>query len=459
MQITLYSGFSKEMNSTKQPTGSGTTLDVYLKEPCSVMHPVFKVTGYNLSYNYIKWGSRYYYVDDIIIVHNDLAEYHCTFDAMATFKSEIGLSTQYILRSASAYDLNIIDTFYPIEASQTELAESPTQDPGWTHSISGGQFVIGVMGNSAGPNGGAVTYYAISSAGMSAITNYLLDETNYSGVTDITPDLLKCVFNPLEYIVSCLWFPFEIASLGTETINVGWWDITGVNATKLSSPIYTRNLSFNIPKHPQAATRGNYLNMQPYSKYVCNMGPWGVIPINNSQLIGETSLSFEMTVDLYTGSGRLSQVTSDVLAYAAEHTVQVGVPIQLGQNVLNQGALSNLTSGIGQIATGIATGGGGHILGGTITSIASVMELSQPTSTSMGSNGTIAFSTLFRLVGEFLLIADESLSKNGRPLCAPRQISTLSGFIQVHNADVDISGSPAEKNVIIGYMEGGFFYE
>ena len=127
--------------------------------------------------------------------------------------------------------------------------------------------------------------------------------------------------------------------------------------------------------------------------------------------------------------------------------------------VLNQGAIANLISGASGAVMGIASGGGGRILGGTAQSIASVMELSSPVSSSIGSNGSIAFNNLFSLVGRFLLIADESLSKNGRPLCAPRQISTMSGFIQVHNADVDMIGSPSEKEAAISFLEGGFYYE
>ena len=65
MVIEAYSGFTKKPNSTKQPSGSGTQLDVRLKENCSVLNPIFIVNGYNLSHNYIKWGSRYYFIDDI----------------------------------------------------------------------------------------------------------------------------------------------------------------------------------------------------------------------------------------------------------------------------------------------------------------------------------------------------------------------------------------------------------
>lgn len=456
MQVTMYSGFSKEVNSTKVP-GGGSIVDMTLKEPTSVINPIFIISNYSLDWNYVKWGSRYYFIDDIVIIHNNVAEYHCSTDVLATYRNSIGSSTQYVLRSASDYDGNVMDMFYPISSAQVEVAENATTDPGWTHNISSGQFVIGVMGDNASSNGGAVTYYAISPSGMTAISNYLLDVANYGGVTDITVDLLKCVFNPLQYIVSCMWFPFTVATLSTQSIYVGWWEITGVECAVVSDPVYTRNLSFKVPKHPLANTRGNYLNMLPFSKYYCNAGPWGVIPINNSLLIGESNVSFELNVDVYTGTGRLSLVCSDVIAYASDYMAQIGVPVQLGQNTLNQGAISGIFSGTGEIVTGAAAGG--NIFNGLTTSIASVASLAQSTPSTVGSNGSIAFNKLFRLVGEFMIPVAESVSKNGRPLCAPRTISSLHGFIQVHNADVNITGTPTEKEAIIRFMESGFYYE
>lgn len=460
MAITLemFSGFSKEINSTKQPSGSGTAVLAVMKDNTSVLSPHFILKEFNTSWNYIKWGSRYYFVDDIVLLSNSHAEYVCRTDVLATYKTAIGSSTQYVLRSASDYNLNIMDSFYPVENVLTEIKSDPTQDPGWTRDIDSGTFVIGVIGKNASPNGGAVTYYAIGSGGMTAITNYLLDEVNFQNVQDVTTDMLKCIFNPLDYIVSCMWFPFSIGTLTNQSIYVGWWEITGVQCMKITDPIYTRNLSFTVPKHPQAA-RGNYLNLQPYARYILDAGPWGIIPINNINFTGETDCGFVMNIDLYTGSGRLSMVCNSVLAYDEDYVAQIGVPIQLGQNTLNQGAVSGIGSGVGQAVSGLLTGGHGAILGGTLTSISSVLELSQSSVSSIGSNGTIAFNTLFALVGRFLLVADESISKNGRPLCSPRTISALSGYIQVHNPDVDTIGTASEKEQVMSFLEGGFYYE
>lgn len=458
MQITCYSGFSKKPNSTKRPS-SGTSKTVTLKQPTSVMNPVFVMEGYSLAYNYIQWGSRYYYVDDIIVVHNNIAEYHCSTDAMATYKDDIGSSSQYVLRAAGVYDGDIIDHFYPALAEMTETVSDPNQDPAWVTDYASGQFVIGIMGANAGPNGGAVNYYAMKSGGMAAITNYLLDETNYSGVTEISADLLKCIFNPLQYIVSCMWFPFDVATIGSADIEVGWWTITGVQATKLSSSVYTRNISFNIPKHPQAATRGNYLNMAPFSSYMLAAGPWGIIPISNINTLDDSALSAVMKVDLFTGTGRFSIVANSVLSYVEDHVAQIGVPIQLGQNVLNQGALSGIMSGANNAAWSAISGNPIGLLGGGMQTIGSVAELSQSIGSTIGSNGSMAFNTIFRLLGRFLKVADADNTTHGRPLCTTRTISSLSGYIQTQKADFDTTATPAEKNTILSYMDSGFYYE
>ena len=452
---------SKKLNSTKQPTGTGQTYNIILKDNCSVLAPDIKLDvgiasnpcAYN--YCYIADFNRYYYVS--WEWSERLWIGHCKVDPLASWKSNIGSYSAYVARSASSYDGDIVDTFYPTKADVTEVANSATSDPGWTRNISSGQFVIGVMGDESAPNGGAVTYYAISAAGMYALTNYLLDDTNYN-VSDISPELLKCIFNPLQYIVSCLWFPFQVATTGSINIKCGWWDIATVGA-KLSDPVYTRNLSFTVPKHPQAATRGDYLNLSPFSSYFINAGPWGVIPLDNSELIDEATLAFQMTVDLYTGSGRLSQVSKDVLAYVNDQVCQVGIPIQLGQNTINQGALmTSATSGASAIKSALSLDPVGLFNNG-LNSIVSAAQLSQSVPSMLGSNGTIAFNTLFAIVGKFYKIADEDLASRGRPLMQPKTISSLSGYIECVDADPPIACTLSEMEAIVSAMNGGFYYE
>lgn len=459
MVIEAYSGFNKKPNSTRQPSASGTQIDVRLKENCSVLNPIFIVNGYNLSHNYIKWGVRYYFIDDIVILSNSHAEYICRTDVLATYKSDIGGSSQYVTRSASSYDGDIVDMLYATECDITQTSNGAAQDPGWTRDINTGCFVLGIMGKNAGQNGGAVTYYAVKPSAVQAITNYLMDPQNLN-VADISDELLECIFNPMQYIVSCLWFPFDLL-LGNDQLKVGWWSITPPSGTcaEISDAVYTRNISFTIPKHPQAASRGNYLNMNPFSRYLLNAGPWGIMPIENSLLLDDNSLDCFMNVDLYTGSGRFSIVGSQSLTYVQEFVAQIGVPVQLGQNMLNQGALSNVASGASGFIGGLLSGNPAQMLGSGTAALVSAAELSQSVPSTAGSNGSINFNTQFNLIGMFYKVVNDDVTQHGRPLCQVKTISSLSGYILCENADLDSAASYIEKEQIISYLNSGFYYE
>ena len=461
MDVKFYS-FAKRHNSTKQPTG-GTTYTCILKDRCSDIAPVIQL-DLGLAFSPAAWNycfidlfGRFYYVSEWVF-NERLWEAHCIVDPMASWKSYIGSYTGYIARSSAAYNSDATDLYYPILADVTDVAVATAQDPGFVTNWSSGQFVVGIMGSNAGPNGGAVTYYAMNASGMSAITSYLLDDTNYTNVTDITPDLLKCIFNPLQYIVSCMWFPFTVASLGSESIEVGWWTISGVSAAKLSNSVETRNLSFTLPTHPQAATRGNYLNLAPYSRYQVYAGPWGVIPIDNAYIVGKTALNFIMKIDLFTGSGRLS-MSGGELTYAEDHVAQIGVPIQLGQNVLNQGALMSTINGALDVGASAVKGDVAGLLGGAVNTVANAAALTQSVPSIVGSNGSMAFNTQFRLLAKFSTIADEDNASIGRPLLEKRQISGLAGYNQCIDADPQIPCNSSEHDTIVSYMNSGFYYE
>lgn len=461
--VTFYS-FAKRVNSTKQPA-TGTDYDCIIKSPCSTVNPAIQLDlGKTMSpaawnYCYIPSFGRLYWIKDWVY-EDGLWTALCKSDPMGSFKNAIGSYSAYVLRSASQYDGNVQDLYYPMLADMSEVGVGSAQDPGWVTNWSSGQFVIGIMGKNSGPNGGAVTYYAISSSGMQAITDYLLDESHYTNVTDITPDLLKCIFNPLQYIVSCMWFPFTVASLGSISLEVGWWTISGVNAAKISNSVETYNLSFTLPTHPQAATRGNYLNAPPFSRYTVYAGPWGVIPVDAANIIGKTAVSFVMKVDLFTGTGRLSMTSGGgALTYVEDHVTQIGVPVSLGQNVINQGALMQVATAGGEIFDSVTHLKLGAAMNTEIETVGSVAALSQSVPSVVGSNGSMAFNTQFRLVGRFMKIADEDRASRGRPLLKVKTISSLSGYIQCVDADPAIACTDTELSEIVNYMNSGFYYE
>ena len=95
MQISLGT-FAKRRNSTKQPTSFTDVRTVNLKEGTSEDRPTFILAGDLFGYNYVIWGTKYYFIVDIVSLHNGLTEVSCILDVLATYKAEILASTQYV---------------------------------------------------------------------------------------------------------------------------------------------------------------------------------------------------------------------------------------------------------------------------------------------------------------------------------------------------------------------------
>lgn len=117
--ITGYS-FAKRANSTKQPTGlSGTDFNVVLKDKCSYDKPVFRLQNSGtLDINYIQWGRWYYFVTDISYVRDDLFDVTCDLDVLATYKTEIGQTSAFVLYDTAA-NTEIVDRRLSMKTTET----------------------------------------------------------------------------------------------------------------------------------------------------------------------------------------------------------------------------------------------------------------------------------------------------------------------------------------------------
>lgn len=99
MPTILIGQMTKRINSTKQDFNIIRTVDCVLKEPCSMEKPIFEITKSYLSgfYNYIQWGTWYYWIDDILYTTNDIITIHCHVDDFATYKDDILNTTAFTL--------------------------------------------------------------------------------------------------------------------------------------------------------------------------------------------------------------------------------------------------------------------------------------------------------------------------------------------------------------------------
>lgn len=459
MQITCYSGFSKELNSTKQPTG-GTSVNVTLKEPTSVINPIFIISGYNLAWNYIQWGARYYYVDDVVIVHNNVAEYHCSSDPMATFKSDITSSSQFVTRSATTNDPLMIDSAYPTKAGATVDTENFTMTQGTSSS---GTYVIGVINEKAH---GGVAYYSFGAngTGFSSFLSYMFSDAWLSDDPDISVEIQKELINPFQYVVSCVWYPFSVAG-DLDDLYFGYWD-SGLDAGLISESDrqYLLHGSLSLPRHPQATANGAYMNGAPFTRYLLDCYTFGQIPLDPAPFVSSPSVNIDVIVDLFAGNAEL-RITNSTGTFEHRYNSNFGVDIQLSQvnQKMIQSSLGAIAGAGGGAAVGAALGPLGAVAGGVLglaSGVASSLNNVFPqvqTAGSMGSKN--AYIRTPFVESQFYSTPTIAPALIGRPLMQQRSLSGLSGFTVCEHVDLDTTASPQEKRQIVDYMTTGFFIE
>lgn len=463
----IFYQFAKRTNSTKRPSG-GQEFGIDLKAPCNIIDPEIKIatqsdpTGYN--YCYLPTFSRYYWVKNWTYV-DGLWNASLTVDTLASYRDQIGNSTEYVARSSATYDGTISDGLYPATAKVQSVTTA--FQGGFAETINGGFFVIGFIAKSANSIG-AVTYVVMTPSNAKRLSAKLLTNVSYLNIdnAEISDNLTKILFNPYQYIVSCNYFPFDVAELTAHlplvsSVDVGWWSvdvpcwILGADNNNL-----TKSVSVGIPKHPQAASRGGYCNASPYTDYTIFLQPFGVIPLDASKLWGAATLSIQYVVDLFTGDSIL-RIFTNTNQLVHETTAKLGVPIQLSNIAFD------IPSGGGLLQTGIAAAFGGlqaAFSGGSISDVGNgILNAAQASNADVASKGatgsTIAFDSIPYMVARFKILVDDNNEHHGRPLCRRVRLFSIPGFIMVDDPDIALPATAAEIDSVKSYMKNGFFLE
>lgn len=487
IRIDFLSGFSKKENSTKRYSGTvDLSLQGILKEPCSIMNPVVQIERLQndinpciYTYATITSFRRFYFVDDWVWV-NGLWEVHLREDVLGTWRDVIGQQTEYILRTDSTTDFNgeITDTTYPAttdyEANESYAVSAFSPD------IDVGCYIVGVISGGSADAVGAITYYAMSSSEFGALKEMLFSDDNMqimgiidSGgqqiIQDVSQEVLKTLYNPYQYIASCMWFPFPKTLISNKTdvsaFKIGWWGYP-LSGSRLYAQTLEVGEQLPLHIHPQSTARGSYLNYAPYSRRTL-IGRFGTIALDSSYFKMTDNLGITYNVDLITGQCRMtarreytngSLPVSDVIA---ERHFLLAVPIQIAQVGTDYlGTAVSAINTVHQTIGGAFSGGITGSLAGGASGIYNTLQSAMPQVETSGANGSfLAPSTRTCLLEHFYKIVDEDIAHRGRPLCELRQINTLSGFILCADGELDLNCLDNERAEINRYLTTGFFWE
>lgn len=533
--------FPKKENSTAQPTISTPKVDydIVLKGQCSILAPTIALqvalSTAPDQYNYCYIGSfnRYYFVKDWIF-DNRLWIASLSCDVLASYKYFIGSSYEYVTRSASDYDGSITDNLYPVTSTYS-TAYSAITNPNQLNiltGMSGGSFIIGLMNGDSNAIGG-ISYYAMSLGQMQNLREFMLGNSNagtsdladilQNDITDLSPGVVKALFNPFQYIASCIWFPYDYSTEATWTqvsnIQFGYWQLANISARRVPAnqvvQLFTATATPSV--HPQSATRGEYLNCAPYTENVIYLPPFGTIPLDGVLIKDVTNIQLYWWVDVTTGQATLdikgSKADMSLVQLAAPQVAQVGVPVTLsaigtnyqgnqfstiaigaellGDAIMNNGkgvslaeAQSKMLSASNaeemlevagtriNVRSALTTGNpllqqsamGARVENKVTTAITGIGNVTKALCTgvqTLGGNGSFSNLILDAFLFQlFYHVCDDDNSHRGRPLCQVKLLNTLSGYIQVADPSFSLSNcTDTERALIKQHMASGFYME
>ena len=457
--------FAKNIESTAQPNTTGwADYSVTLKNGADISNPriELQVSWDNIKdANYAVMMNRYYWIIGKNMLRENLCQLSLRVDVLATYKTEIGASTLYVLRSSAESDGSIVDNYYPTTAAvtYTEELENPFYNAA---PYTSGFYVVNINGV-AGGTGTSTLWQMSPSAFRSFISNLY---TNIDGFqfADLFEAINKLASgSPTKLVSSAMWFPGQITftKSASQRVYVGGWD-SGVDAQLITDPIYVdSSMWMDINRHPQAATRGAYLNLSPYSIYTLALPLFGSINLDSTLMQGASQVHLYLRVDAMSGVATVEVDTGGDRPILGYLTAQMGVAMPLNGQESGASVAGGIVSTLAGVAAAIASGGAATpIIGAASAGIGTAVSAMSGSNFSSGSSGSILAPTAsWRLNSTHFPLVDEDNARNGRPLMQLKQINTLSGFIMVQKGDVAMAGPLPEHEEVKRYLETGFFYE
>lgn len=478
MQV-IFSTLRKRINSTMQPLG-GDAYDCTIKSGSGVVRPTIMLkwdgstspAAYN--YAHIPDFGRYYWISEWTYADRQWTA-ALVSDPLASAKTEIGSAFKYILRAASDYDADVLDTKYPAKMSyKTREINYPSP---FGDNLNNGVYIVSISGRGAS----GIEYIQMDASNFATMISqtYINSEQIWQNMSSSSvEDAIKnyglanyiAASNPYQYINSVMWFPSAFQSSAYGNVVLGNIQTTAI-ATKPISPHTTVIQQYAIPDIP--ATNA-WEKTNPYRKYILYLAPFGEIELDAALCSRLSSITATVIYDYISGGAVLDLYgNSDATPPYSQVTLgrvsgQIGIPIATAsKSVDNLGAITqgniSLVGGLTGGLLGLATGNLGGIASAASQSVGAIESAARANAGYLqqkgvsGGIGYIGTQTSIRLLQ--FDAPEQSPQEFGRPLMQVKQISDLSGFVLCAEGEISAALTDGELRDISRYLTGGFFFE
>lgn len=443
MQIITYD-LTKKKNSTKQPSNNmeSKTIEVTLKDGTSILRPTFRLSKANAGFNYLYAANfgRYYFVNDITWINKDMAEVSCEVDPMATAKSAITRSTFYVERAAGSYNSDISDG---VVIPTTEIVQSVATEGDVLSDLelSDDNLVVRVVGKNGLKN------YKLNMATLQNAFNTFFDISQLSWQT--IEEALNAIFisiaEPAAYIKSVKWYPFKITSDSSEICYFGF--VPTSVAVPVANNVTDSTAVVSKPARYYNDWRDFDSRFTSASIFLPGLGS---VDLDPKHLQGNLNVWY--TTDIDTGSGNI--ILADDSDIISSFAYEVGCDIPVGGLTGSQ-----VVSSIGSVASGAASLNVAETAKGVVNAIEA--HLSPMEKTFAGSGNRRFWRSWPTVKVSVTRLGSSGMpgETKGRPRMQSMSLANLTGYVQCSDASIECGLTAAEKDMINGYLNSGFYIE
>ncbi len=460
--------FAKRHNSTMQPTGTGTAITLNLKGGSDILAPVFLLNNSGIpSFNYFSFEGRFYFVTGVKNVRQDLWEISAEVDVLATFKSVIQSTSAHVLYYTHS-NTEIADRRLSVKASQlTDVQTGSFGFLGKNHC-----YILTVLGDDS------TASYALTPSQIKELYAQDYRDTFDASINALSPvtgtgfadtladfarwiaDFLKSSAGAFNYagtisenIKSCTILPVGAGAIGgVPNVDVYIGAInTLVDGFQITDRTFEDTATVTIPWRAS-----DWRRLEPYHEIYLYIPALGMIQLSPSDLIGESSISVHVSMDVLTGDAIFEVGTPTKRIYYA--ATNLGTPYALGSSQTNPSSVINSLIG----AAAIATGNPAAMLGGAL----GIANSLKPHPTCVGSNaggailGVEADKISCISVFHDTTVAPSNVSNIiGTPYNGVMSLSGVTGYVQTDGASVAGLMTDAERLQINELLDGGIYIE
>lgn len=467
--------FAKRKNSTLLPSGSPSTIDIQLKSGTSLISPTFLLNySGRPAFNYVEFEGRYYFINDVTSVRNDLWELACTEDFLGSWKSDIGSTTALILYATGGRN-DIADTRINVESDILVNTSEKALNGFDINQIAAGSVILSVTGIGSFGNymlqNYADMYHMIedvgawwSTLGVASVEDALQQFFYGGNVADCLKNAIALPFAMTASDYSANFGPQEQLYLGSyPCTNNG----SPIFVHRVNNPIYKATTTISIPWQVS-----DWRRHSPYTTLMLYLPLIGTMNLPTDELINQSSLDITYSLNISSGDLAVEVSTDSPINIIATASNNVAMSLPFGSANISPTKLmgAGLTS-IAGIAAGIAAGAAGKGVAAALGAAGSGMALGasqllgageQSGGGGLSGGASQGLFKNIKLVAITKQLTDSQANLDsiiGKPVMKKAAISTYSGFVQCDGAEVAGNMLDQERDAINNFLNGGIYYE